>query len=126
MVLSRLAHLSSGQERLELLSIFSRSPSIAFLREADYHIAWLRLAFTIYSASFRDDRFITSDRRSFYAMRIDDCSFLSDAISLRIPFETELPRRRHVPGERRGRDNGGAREKAFAADTHTILPVAIE
>src|SRR5215510_10866895 len=50
----------------------------------------------------------------------------SDAELIRIPFETELARRGHVADERRGGDDGGAGEIAFAAEPHAILPVAIE
>ena len=42
------------------------------------------------------------------------------------PGEAELAGRRHVAGERRGGDDGGAREVAFAAEAHAVLPVAVE
>src|ERR1051326_1333293 len=45
---------------------------------------------------------------------------------LRIPLQPELARRRHVSGERRRGDDRRARQIAFAADAHAILPVAIE
>src|SRR5258708_26422851 len=45
---------------------------------------------------------------------------------LRIPSQPELARRRHVADERRRGDDGGAGKIAFAAETHAILPVAVE
>src|SRR5262245_47439903 len=42
------------------------------------------------------------------------------------PLDAELAGRRHVPEHRGRRDDGRAREVAFAAETHAILPVAIE
>ena len=40
--------------------------------------------------------------------------------------QPQLSRRRHVARERRGGDDGGTREVAFAAESHPVLPVAIE
>src|SRR3989475_2720355 len=50
----------------------------------------------------------------------------SDPKFFGIPLEPQLARWRHVADERRGSDDGGAREIAFAAQSHPILPVAIE
>src|SRR5207247_5547746 len=50
----------------------------------------------------------------------------SDTELLRVPLQPKLARRRHVADERRGGDDGGAGKIAFAADAHTVLPVAIE
>ena len=50
----------------------------------------------------------------------------SDAERFGLPFEPELGRRRHEAEQRGGRDDGGAREVALAAETHAVLPVAIE
>src|SRR6266850_714553 len=50
----------------------------------------------------------------------------SDAELIRIPVEAEFARRRHIADERRGGDDGGAGEIAFAAEPHAVLPVAIE
>ena len=47
-------------------------------------------------------------------------------ISLRIPDQPQLSRRRHVARERRCCDDGGTCEVAFAAEAHPVLPVAIE
>src|SRR5262245_58202277 len=49
-----------------------------------------------------------------------------DAIQIRIPFEAELSRRRHVADVRRCGDHRGTREIPFAAEAHTLLPVASE
>src|SRR4051812_39383914 len=59
------------------------------------------------------------------------CSFrtcipASDSVFLRIPFEPQFRRRRHVADERRCGDDSGAREVAFTAESHPVLPVAIE
>src|SRR6266540_1681638 len=45
---------------------------------------------------------------------------------LRIPDESQLTRRRHVADQCRGRDDRGAREVAFAAEPHPVLPVPVE
>src|SRR5437764_2795043 len=45
---------------------------------------------------------------------------------LRIPSQPELARRRHVADERRRGDDGGTGKIAFTAETHAILPVAVE
>src|SRR5438445_11705276 len=50
----------------------------------------------------------------------------SDAKFFRIPFQSELARRRHISDERGGRDDRRARKIAFAAQTHPVLPVSIE
>src|SRR5215472_9723279 len=50
----------------------------------------------------------------------------SDAELIRVPFEAELARRRHVAGERGRGDHRWRREIAFAAEAHAVLPVAIE
>src|SRR5205085_11290415 len=42
----------------------------------------------------------------------------SDSEFFGIPLEAELSGRRHVPDERRGGDDGGTRQIAFAADPH--------
>src|SRR5579871_3329583 len=51
---------------------------------------------------------------------------MSDAELIRVPFQAELARRRHVAYQRRGGDDGGAREISLAAEAHPILPVAVE
>src|SRR5437764_2793468 len=45
---------------------------------------------------------------------------------LRIPSQPEFARRRHVADERRRGDDGGTGKIAFTAETHAILPVAVE
>ena len=50
----------------------------------------------------------------------------SHAVFLGVPLEAELGRRRHVADQRRGGDDGGAGEVAFAAESHAVLPVAVE
>src|SRR5581483_1697165 len=50
----------------------------------------------------------------------------SDAELIGIPFQAELAQRRHVPGQRRRGDDRRTREVAVAAETHAVLPVAIE
>src|SRR5262245_37062824 len=50
----------------------------------------------------------------------------SDTVDLGLPFEPKLPRRRHVAHERRGGDDSRTREVAFAAESHAVLPVAVE
>src|ERR1700721_1080205 len=51
---------------------------------------------------------------------------MSNTESIGIPRQSELARRRHVPDQRRGGDHRRAREVAFAAKAHAVLPVAIE
>src|SRR4051812_4521354 len=51
---------------------------------------------------------------------------LSDAEFLGIPLQPQLTRWRHVADERRGGDDDRAGEKAFAAEAHAVLPVAVE
>src|SRR5437762_8956085 len=50
----------------------------------------------------------------------------SHAVVFRLPHESQLARRTHVPEQRRRRDHGGAREITFAAHAHAVRPVAIE
>src|SRR5215207_5255188 len=50
----------------------------------------------------------------------------SNTKHLGIPFQPQLARRCHVADQRRGSDHGRAREVAVAAETHTVLPIAIE
>ena len=50
----------------------------------------------------------------------------SHAKELGVPRQPELGRRRHVAEQRRGGDDGGAGEVAFAAESHAVLPVAVE
>src|ERR1051325_5719848 len=50
----------------------------------------------------------------------------SDGELIGIPLEAEPTRRRHVAGDRGRRDHRRTGEVAFPADTHSILPVAIE
>src|SRR5215471_14379400 len=49
-----------------------------------------------------------------------------DAEAFRIPRQAQLRRRGHVPDERGGRHDRGTREVAFAAESHAVLPVAVE
>src|SRR5262245_57967913 len=53
-------------------------------------------------------------------------SKVSDTEFLWVPFQAKLTRRGHVPDERRCGDHGGARQIAFAANAHAVLPVAVE
>src|SRR5262245_56778264 len=50
----------------------------------------------------------------------------SDSKPFRIPLQPELARRRHVPDERRSGDDSRTCQVSFTANTHTVLPVAIE
>src|SRR5437763_14064298 len=50
----------------------------------------------------------------------------SDTKFLGVPRQPELVGRRHVPDERRRRDDRGTCQEAFAADAHPVLPVAVE
>src|SRR5206468_2334961 len=45
---------------------------------------------------------------------------------VRIPFQSELGRRSHIPQQRGRGDDRGARQVTFASDAHSILPVAVE
>src|ERR1700741_185921 len=50
----------------------------------------------------------------------------SDPEDLRLPLEAELGWRRHEAEKRGSRDDRGAREGAFPAVSHAILPVPVE
>src|SRR6185503_9638530 len=50
----------------------------------------------------------------------------SDTERFRAPLEAQLVGRRHVADQRRRGDDHRAGEKAFAAEAHPVLPVAIE
>src|SRR5688572_2616780 len=71
---------------------------------------------------------MTNVRRSAFGFGIRHLAFDIDldAKSFGIPPQTELAGRRHVADERRGGDDGGAGEVAFAAESHPVLPVAVE
>src|SRR5262249_62071886 len=43
-----------------------------------------------------------------------------------LPRQAKFARGRHVTDEGGGRDAGGARKVAFAAEAHAVLPVAVE
>src|SRR4026209_395672 len=47
-------------------------------------------------------------------------------VLLRFPLQPELARRRPVADEGRRGDHGRARQVAFAAEAHAVLPVAVE
>jgi predicted DCC family thiol-disulfide oxidoreductase YuxK len=49
-----------------------------------------------------------------------------DPEPLGFPFQAELGRGRHVSDQRRRGDDGGRGEVPFAADSHPVLPVAVE
>src|SRR5262245_44749559 len=60
------------------------------------------------------------------ASRLAGSMRASDRETLGAPIEPELAGRRHVAEERRCGDDGRAREVALAAQSHAILPIAIE
>src|SRR5262252_704252 len=93
-------------------------------REAAFLLAALRIRLV---AAEKDvpPRARDADRLRDRALRVSRHR-RSDAELFRIPLEAELVRRRHVTDDRGRGDDRGAREVAFAADAHAILPVAIE